>query len=139
MTNSLIKNFLNINAHSFFFFVLVLFTFNRSLFQSKILFLFEHTRHGARGMDKIYDNDYDILGEKWNGEAELSYVGMRQHYLLGIHNKYKYSELLNFNDYNPNEIVIYSTNSNRTIMSAQAQLSGMFDNNENILTNKQKN
>ena len=138
MTNSLIKNFLNINAHSFFFFVLVLFTFNISLFQSKILFLFEHTRHGARGMDKIYDNDYDILGEKWNGEAELSYVGMRQHYLLGIHNKYKYSELLNFNDYNPNEIVIYSTNSNRTIMSAQAQLSGMFDNNENILTNKQK-
>ena len=138
MTNTSIKEFLIFNAHSFFFFILVILSINISIFQSKIIFLFEHTRHGARGMDKIYENDYDILGEKWNGEAELSYVGMRQHYLLGVHNKNKYSELLNFNDYNPNEIVVYATNSNRTIMSAQAQLSGMFDKNENSLTNKQK-
>ena len=94
--------------------------------QTKILFLFEHCRHGARSMTHLSDNDLDIIGEKWSGEAELSYVGMRQHYLLGVHTKKKYPDIFTGTQYNPDDIIVYATNSNRTIMSAQAQLIGIY-------------
>ena len=119
---------------------LILFFLSFSISHSKLLFLFEHCRHGARSMSHLDKNDKDFIGELWNGKAELSYVGMRQHYLLGVNNKYKYSELLNFSEYNPNDIIVYATNSNRTIMSAQSQLIGMYGSNSSMekLDDKQK-
>ena len=119
---------------------LILFFLSFSISHSKLLFLFEHCRHGARSMSHLDKDDKDFIGELWNGKAELSYVGMRQHYVLGVNNKYKYSELLNFSEYNPNDIIVYATNSNRTIMSAQSQLIGMYGSNSSMekLDDKQK-
>ena len=66
---------------------------------SKVLFVFEHCRHGARGMKDLF-NDKDILNEKWIGKEELSSVGLRQHYLLGVLMRKKYKELLDWDNLN---------------------------------------
>ena len=102
-----------------------------SQIESKVLFVFEHCRHGARGMKDLFD-DKDILNEMWIGQEELSSVGLRQHYLLGVLMRKKYIKLLDWDNLNNlKDIFVYSTPSNRTIMSARAQLFGMFNNNNN--------
>ena len=80
---------------------------------------------------KELKNDTDIFKQKWIGSEELSAVGLRQHYLLGSLMRNQYSQLLDWNNYNTKDIFVYSTPTNRTIMSARAHLFGMF-NNENI-------
>ena len=106
--------------------------------ESKVLFVFEHCRHGARGMKDLFE-DKDILNEMWIGKEELSSVGLRQHYLLGVLMRKKYKELLDWDNLNNlKDIFVYSTPSNRTIMSARAQLFGMFNynNNSNLSENQ---
>ena len=93
-----------------------------------IYFVLNHFRHGIRSPLKLDEENKDTFGNEWsNGPGELTLNGIRQHYLIGIRNKNKYKNLLNF-DYKSKEILVYSTNLNRTIMSAQAQLSGMYNN-----------
>ena len=104
----------------------------------KYLFVFEQCRHGHRSMSSLDENNKDFIGEKWYGTQELSSIGIRQHYLLGNLIRKKYKNLISFNNYNPKEIIVYSTLSNRTIMSARAQLNGMFKNDfNNVLINNQ--
>ena len=94
--------------------------------KTKILFVFEHFRHGARNpCNHIDKNGRDYLGKKWDFVGELTNVGKRQHFLLGLHNQEKYKNFL-LNYYHPKEILVYSTNRNRTIESATANLMGMF-------------
>lgn len=66
-----------------------------------------------------------MLTTKWNGRGELTQVGINQQYILGLRNKKRYQGFYDLN-YNPDEILVYSTNVNRTIASAQAQLHAMF-------------
>ena len=95
---------------------------------SKLLFIFEHYRHGARSPCNGLDENYvDLLGEKWNGDCELSEKGYLQHYLIGLEHREKYYDFLNFNKYNPNNIKVFSTNTNRTLTSIQTQLMGLFN------------
>ena len=95
---------------------------------SKLLFIFEHYRHGARSPCSGLDENYiDLLGEKWNGDCELSEKGYLQHYLIGLEHREKYYNFLNFNKYNPNNIKVFSTNTNRTLTSIQTQLMGLFN------------
>ena len=59
--------------------------------KEEIEFVFEHFRHGARSsvfVDKEYMDMYDI---KWIGDGELTSVGMRMLYLIGVHIRNKYS------------------------------------------------
>ena len=105
---------------------------------SETLFVFEHCRHGARGMKEL-KNDTDIFKQKWIGSEELSAVGLRQHYLLGSLMRNQYSQLLDWNNYNTKDIFVYSTPTNRTIMSARAHLFGMFNNNNTKQLNKNQN
>ena len=105
---------------------------------SEILFVFEHCRHGARGMKEL-KNDTDIFKQKWIGSEELSAVGLRQHYLLGSLMRNQYSQLLDWNNYNTKDIFVYSTPTNRTIMSARAHLFGMFNNDNIKKLNKNQN
>lgn len=97
--------------------------------QSKLLFVWEQFRHGARGpwisVDPI--TGLDFIGEKWTGEGELTALGTRMHYLLGVSMKKKYNSFLS-KSFNPNEIYIISTDVNRTIMSSYAHLQGMYNN-----------
>ena len=96
--------------------------------KSKLLFVFSHFRHGARGPweNVNISSGIDILDEKWNGIGELTGAGMRMHYLEGYYMKNKYKDFINLNKYNKDEFIILSTLMNRTILSAYSQLIGMF-------------
>ena len=118
------------NKSYFFIFLILL---NKSLLKEesesneKLLFVWEHFRHGARGSYKSFDyiNWKDILDEKWKGTGELTPIGMRMHYLLGVATRKKYQNFLSLN-FEPNEIYIISTNINRTLISAYSNLQGIF-------------
>ena len=93
-----------------------------------LYFIFEHFRHGARSpCEGTFINKRDELGGKWDGYGALTNVGIKQQFLLGKKNRKHYKNYIS-KEYNPNEIKVYSTNYNRTIMSAQAQLLGFYNN-----------
>ena len=102
---------------------------NNNNSEDKLLFVWEHFRHGARGPYIAVDpiTYLDFIGEKWDGVGELTPLGYRMHYLLGVSTKKKYSNFLS-KTYNPNEIYILSTNVNRTINSVNSFLQGFYDN-----------
>ena len=110
-----------------------------------LYFIFSIFRHGVRApMDKEFENNTDLLGGKWNQKAELTLTGRKQHYNIGLKNKKRYSNFINIT-YDPKEIIVYSTNTNRTISSAQSQLLGLFngityinESNFDIINNKNK-
>ena len=94
---------------------------------SKIIFVFEHVRHGTRTPPLSEGSNYvDQFGTKWEGDGELTVIGKRLHTILGIQNRMKYSSLLNFTKLDPKEIKIVSTNSVRTLKSLEAELHAMY-------------
>ena len=74
----------------FFYFVLPSLYF--SISTGRLVFLYTLFRHGVRGPLILDDNYKDILGEKWTSLGELTGVGERMHYLLGLRNRKKYIE-----------------------------------------------
>ena len=108
----------------FFIFYLFLIT-NLYYVKSEIIFVFEHFRHGARSSVFIDQHNIDLYDIKWIGDGELTSVGMRMLYLIGVHIRDKYRNIINKNTL-PNELLVYSTDLNRTILSAESQLLGMF-------------
>ena len=95
---------------------------------AKVVFVTEVCRHGARapGDDSICTWDQDgRWGNAWN---ELDSVGMRQHFLLGseLRQRYILTQPAFGLTYNSTQIYVQSTDYNRTIMSAQSQLMGLF-------------
>ena len=103
-------------------------TLKKSQSQNETIFLFEHFRHGAR--NPTQKDNFNIT---WKGKGELTEIGIRMQYLLGIHNNNKYKNFIN-QIFNPNEILIYSSDKNRTILSGLNQLQGMFNQNKSINT-----
>lgn len=96
----------------------------------KLRFALEIFRHGARSPYLGFKKDMktDLFSQVWSGFQELTDVGKRQHYLLGFRNRQRYivdNKLLS-EVYNPMEILITSTDVNRTIDSASAQLQGLY-------------
>ncbi|KRX08511.1 hypothetical protein PPERSA_12992 [Pseudocohnilembus persalinus] len=94
------------------------------LINSKLVQVIEIFRHGTRGpLYNIYD-----WQEQQENMGELLPAGMRQHYELGKQLRKEYIEELEFlsENYDPTKFSIYSTNKNRTIQSAQAQLLGLY-------------
>ncbi len=77
-------------------------------------------RHGIRTPGS------DIFTDRWKdyGLGELTSSGMRQHYILGAALKELYPNL--FKTYSPDQIMVHSTQENRTINSAISQLYGIF-------------
>lgn len=93
-----------------------------------LYFIFEHFRHGARSpCEGTFINHKDELGGKWENSGSLTNIGIKQQFLLGKKMRKHYKDYIS-KEYNSNEIKIYSTNYNRTIMSAQAQLMGFYNN-----------
>lgn len=93
---------------------------------SDIRAIVEISRHGARGPGKIYP--FNSKYWKENDLNELTGVGMRQHYLLGAEFRQRYivqKQLLS-PYYQPSEVDIHSTDSNRTLSSAYCQLLGLY-------------
>ena len=99
---------------------------------SEPIFVYEHAMNGARGPLSEYKSLFNIITLydeyriHWDGDGELTLKGKMQHYILGIRNRFKYPNLLNYTELNPNEILIHTTNSTRVKESAYNQLQGMF-------------
>ena len=114
------------HSFNFLLFILLFFIKIESSF-SKIIFVFEHVRHGTRTPPFSEGSNYiDQFGTKWEGDGELTTIGKRLHTILGIQNRMKYSSLINFNKLDPKEIKIVSTNSIRVLKSLEAQLHAMY-------------
>ena len=85
--------------------------------------VFEVTRHGARG-----SLNTEYFNSTFWPRGELTQVGKRQHYLIGqqVRDKYIKEKKLLSERYNPKEVLVRSTNMNRTIESALSQLVGLY-------------
>ncbi|KAL8169611.1 UNVERIFIED_CONTAM: mitochondrial acyl carrier protein [Gekko kuhli] len=82
-------------------------------------------RHGDRSPVKAYPQD-PYQENVWpQGFGQLSQEGMRQHWDLGQALRRRYDGFLNAS-YNRQEIFIRSTDFDRTLMSAEANLAGLY-------------
>ena len=97
---------------------------------NEYIFVMTHFRHGARAPQIFYNKEkyLDYALEFWKAPGELTPSGQRMHYLLGIRNRIRYiidGKFLSEN-FDPHEILIYSSCLNRTIVSAASQLQGLY-------------
>ena len=105
-------------------FLLILISFVLST-QQELRAVYETFRHGARGPIVDTTENPDVFGTKWDGYMELSYVGKRQHYLLGRKLNSRYKGYLN-DKYQPDDLYVFATNVNRTIESALSHVQGLY-------------
>ena len=94
----------------------------------KLIFVELLSRHGARAPIKLNDDGLDILGVKWNNTGELTSVGKRMEYLLGVYNRHRYISEYGFISprFEPHQLVVYSSDINRTLLSITSQLQGFY-------------
>ena len=112
------------------------------LADNSLVMVIEVHRHGARA--PVYPLSFPNTFPAWTTTpqlfAEISYLGRRQHFLLGRYIASKYFTLLGITSYDPNLIYSASSSFNRTIDSATSQLMGMFpDGNYAQLSDAQVN
>ena len=62
----------------------------------ELKFVFEIHRHGARAPFTGIKNGIDCYGEKWISTNELTEVGKRSHYLIGVRNRRRFIEKYKF-------------------------------------------
>jgi preprotein translocase subunit SecG len=112
-------------------FILCIFLLNLIQFTSneKLIFASLHSRHGARAPLNCDENMIDFVGEKWTVPGELTNTGHRMEYILGLRNRQRYItgkyKFLS-NHFDPHEILVCSTNVNRTLLSMTSQLQGLY-------------
>ena len=95
----------------------------------KLVFVETIFRHGARGPNRLNDTKQDLLGVVWPAPAELTAIGKRMEYLLGLYNRRRYITGENpflSKKFDPHEILVFSTNVNRTLLSVTSQLQGLY-------------
>ena len=114
-------------------YVILFYIFQFNYAYNELIFVYEHSRHGVRGpMIEKYSlfnktTLYDEYKNHWDGDRKLTLKGKMQHYIIGIRNRYKYSNLLNYKNYNPDELLIHVTKAIRVKESAYSQILGMFN------------
>ena len=110
----------------------------------KVIYAWQMHRHGARAPYLGVTNFLDFYKEKWIDKEELTNMGKRMLYLLGVKARKRYvkdTKLLS-SEYSPQEILIRSTDVNRTIESVECFIQGLYPHGtgpvlkENIATNK---
>lgn len=111
-------------------FLFVLLTF---AFAQELVGLIEVCRHGARGPIGEYTFEDGLW--PW-GLGQLTPTGARMHYLNGYQFRRRYivQHQLFGPFYDPEEVYIRSTDVNRTLMSAQSQLYGLFPDGPSLRT-----
>ena len=124
---------------NFLLFIIILNIIDFSKSQ-KLIFAEIHFRHGARSPTKLDENGTDALGVKWSAPGELTGVGKRMQYLLGLRNRKRYitgKDKFLSEQYDPHEILIFSSNVNRTIQSVGAQIQGFYPSSSDKLSEEQ--
>lgn len=93
----------------------------------KLIFVETIFRHGARAPIKV-NNSRDLMGVNWNYTGELTAIGKRMEYLLGVYNRERYIQNFKFlsEKYDPHEILIYSSDINRTLISISSLLQALY-------------
>uniref|UniRef100_A0A8C2QAD8 Lysosomal acid phosphatase n=1 Tax=Cyprinus carpio TaxID=7962 RepID=A0A8C2QAD8_CYPCA len=110
---------------SCFLIVSFLFAFSLSSGERTLKFVTVLYRHGDRSPINAYPTDPYKESDWPQGFGQLSQEGMKQHFKLGQFLKKRYTGFLS-EDYDRHEIYIRSTDVDRTLMSAEANLAGMF-------------
>ncbi|XP_046898498.1 lysosomal acid phosphatase [Hypomesus transpacificus] len=99
--------------------------FNEILGDKRLTFVTVLYRHGDRSPVKAYPTD-PYQDSSWpQGFGQLSQEGMRQHFELGKVLRHRYQGFLD-EMYDRHQISVRSTDYDRTLMSAQANLAGLY-------------
>ena len=108
--------------------------------QKELVFVLTHFRHGARAPIAPSDDPQDYYNKSWYNPSQLTGVGHRMHYVLGLYNRERYITNSTFLDdkFNEHNILVMSTNYNRTINSALSQLYGLYPTFNGTITESQK-
>ena len=96
------------------------------LTQAAVVWVAEMSRHGSRAPTLFYPWDED---GRWSiGLGELTNKGMRQHYLIGceLRERYITQQSVFSPSFNSTSLWLQSSDVNRTLMSAQSQLMGLY-------------
>lgn len=101
--------------------------YNHQNDENNLFFIFLTFRHGARSSLYFIEPNKDMFEGIWESNSQLTNYGKKQHYELGLKYQKRYSNFINY-DYDPKEILIYSTNFERTINSVSSQLLGLYNN-----------
>ncbi|XP_067417720.1 prostatic acid phosphatase-like [Emydura macquarii macquarii] len=108
-----------------FVFSLFLILLHQTASERKLKFVIVIFRHGDRTPVENFPTALHNESNWPQGFGQLTTIGMQQQYELGQYMRKRYSNFLNAT-YNRHEIFIQSTDYDRTIMSAQAHLTGLF-------------
>ena len=109
--------------------------------QRKLIFALTHFRHGARAPIFPSEDNQDFFNKSWDNPSQLTGVGHRMHYILGLYNNERYITKFNLlkENFDEHDILVMSTDFNRTINSALSQLYGLYPSFNGKITEKQKN
>ena len=117
----------------FIFIITMTFFINKIL--SKLVFVNEIFRHGARApevnisiFNNLTQNTNKFESNFPRGKGQLTATGMLQQYIIGKNIKHKYIDNINLISgiYNETEIYVQSTQVDRTLESAKSQILGIF-------------
>ncbi|XP_049673019.1 prostatic acid phosphatase-like isoform X4 [Accipiter gentilis] len=108
-----------------FSFHAILVLLQQSTAERELKFVVVVFRHGDRTPVVNFPTDLHKESEWPQGFGQLTKTGMQQLFELGQYTRERYSNFLN-STYNRQEFYIQSTDYDRTIMSAQSYLSGLF-------------